>query len=105
MKLNKICYLVVVEILYLDFYFKNKILGSGNSKKSSKLAKGVIKSKQDRQYNCQKKKTEGQAMIYKTLHIKKFEQCEPIKKRGEFRCPGTVNSSCSTKDALKGNSL
>jgi hypothetical protein len=41
-------------------------------KKSLKIPKGVIrirKSKKDRQHNGQKKKTKGQTMIYKALHI------------------------------------
>jgi hypothetical protein len=36
------------------------------------------KSKKDRQYNGQKKKTKGQTMIYKTLYRKlKIKQHEP----------------------------
>jgi hypothetical protein len=62
--------------------------------------KGVIrisKSKKNRQHNGQRKMTNGQTTIYKTLHIKTKDRVTrtSLKTGGELRCSGRVGSSCS----------
>ena len=69
--------------------------------------KGVIrtrKSKKNRRYNGQKKKYKRTNNDLQNIHIKlKIEKHEPIKTRGELRCPGRVSKSCSTSDSRRVN--
>ena len=57
--------------------------------------KGLIrirKSKKNRQHNGQRKMTNGQTTIYKTLHIKTKDRVTrtSLKTGGELMCPGRV---------------
>ena len=78
------------------------------NKKSLKIPKGVIrirKSKKNRQHNDQKKnhrRTNNRST--KRIHKAKVRVARtPLKNRGELRCSGRINSSCSTSDTRRGN--
>jgi hypothetical protein len=52
---------------------------------------------------AQRKRTKEQTIIYKTLH--RILNIEEHESGGELMCPGKVNSSCSTSDTRRVNSL
>jgi Fic family protein len=66
--------------------------------------KGIIRIRKskNRRYNGQKKKYKRTNNDLQNIHIKlKIEKHEPIKTRGELRCPGRVSKSCSTSDSRR----
>jgi len=46
-----------------------------------------------------RKRTQGQTMIYKTLHIKQHKSHK--KNMGELMCSGMASNSCSTSDTRR----
>ena len=69
-----------------------------SNKKSLNIAKAVLEAVSWRRTDNTKAKierTNGQTMIYKTLHRKH----EPTKTGGEFKCSGRVYSFCSSHES------
>ena len=76
------------------------------NKKSLKISKGLIRIRKskNRQHNGKKKGPKDKQRSIKHTHKTKDPVTRtPLKNRGELRCSGRGNRSCSTSDTLRGN--